>query len=278
MKVLTDQAAEWMKQQPRDKPFFLYFTPVAVHNPVTPDQDLAGQSKAGLYGDWIHELDRSVGRILETLDVLGIAGKTLVIFTSDNGGVYTPERRMLPQTEAFHAGLRLNGVWRGGKHDIWEGGFKVPLLVRWPGKALPGSVCDKTVSLADILATTAAIVGEPLPDPAQAAEDSRSFLPAILNDPLARAREDLIIHSSPGVFAIRKGPWKWIEGVPVKDVRAAVRTSQAEQFHPQLYNLQDDPSETTDLSTQHPEIVAELKSLLHRYRAGGYSRGLPPLD
>ncbi|HEY6166449.1 MAG TPA: arylsulfatase, partial [Verrucomicrobiae bacterium] len=255
MKVLTDKATAWMQQQPKDKPFFLYFTPVAVHNPITPDKDLAGQSKAGLYGDWIHELDRSVGRILDTL----------VIFSSDNGGVFKPENSQLLQTAAFKAGLRVNGDLRGGKHDVWEGGFKVPFLVRWPGKAAAGSTCKEMISLADILATTAAIVGEPLPGATVAAEDSRNFLLAILGEPSKPIRDNMIVHSSDGVFAIRKGPWKWIEGVPVDEIKQAVRKAHADQFRPQLYNTQDDPAETKDVSAQHPEVVAELRALLNRY-------------
>jgi arylsulfatase A-like enzyme len=278
MKVLTDKATKWIEQQPKDKPFFLYFTPVAVHNPVTPDKDIAGQSKAGLYGDWIHELDRSVGRILETLDQLGVAKDTLVIFTSDNGGVFKPATERLLQTTAFKAGLRVNGDLRGGKHDVWEGGFKVPFIVRWPGQAAPGSTCGEMISLADILATTAAIVGEPLPAASIAAEDSRNFLPAILGEPAKPIRDDMIVHSSPGVFAIRKGPWKWIEGVPVDEIKPGVRKASADQFRPQLYNVHDDPAETKDVSAQHPEVVAELRALLNRYRDGGYSRELPPAD
>ena len=277
MAELTAKATTWMQQQPRDKPFFLYFTPVAVHNPVTPDADLAGQSAAGLYGDWIHELDRSVGRILETLDKMGAAKNTLVIFTSDNGGVKELARTDSLQTKAFNAGLAVNGALRGGKHHVWEGGFKVPFIVRWPGKAAPGSVCKEMISLADILATTAAIVGEALPPAAKAAEDSRSFLPAILGDPAKPIRDDMIVHSSDGVFAIRKGPWKWIEGVPVDEIKAGARKAHADEYHPQLYNTQDDPAETTDLSAQHPELVKELTALLNRYRDGGYSRELPPV-
>jgi hypothetical protein len=275
MKVLTDKATAWLERQPKEKPFFLYFTPVAVHNPITPDKDLASQSKAGLYGDWIHELDRSVGRILDTLDRTAAAQNTLVIFSSDNGGVFKPERDSL-QTAAFKAGLRVNGDLRGGKHDVWEGGFKVPFLVRWPGKAAAGSVCKQMISLADILATTAAVVGEPLPEASKAAEDSRSFLPAILGEPARPVRDDMIVHSAPGVFAIRKGPWKWIEGVPVDEIKPGARKAQAAQFHPQLYNTHDDPAETKDVSAQHPEVVAELRALLNRYRDGGYSRELPP--
>ncbi len=278
MKVLTDKATAWLERQPKDRPFFLYFTPVAVHNPVTPDKDIAGKSAAGLYGDWIHELDRSVGRILDTLDQLGVAQNTLVIFSSDNGGVFKPENERLLQTVAIKAGLRVNGDLRGGKHDVWEGGFKVPFLARWPGKVTPGSTCNQMISLVDILATTAAIVGEELPAASKAAEDSRSFLPAILGDTTKPVRDDMIVHSSDGVFAIRKGPWKWIEGVPVDEIKPGARKARANQLRSQLYNTQDDPAETKDVGAQHPEVVRELRALLSRYRDGGYSRELPPAD
>jgi len=275
MKVLTDKATDWLKQQ-KGKPFFLYFTPVAVHNPVTPDKDIAGQSAAGLYGDWIHELDRSVGRVLATLDEMGIAKDTLVIFSSDNGGVKELARTDLLQTKAYNAGLLVNGSLRGGKHHVWEGGFKVPFIARWPAKVQAGSVSKATISLADILATTSEIVGDALPPKDQAAEDSRSFLPALLGD--APGREDIIMHSADGVFAIRKGPWKWIEGVPVDDIKPGARKAHADEYHAQLYNTQEDPAEEKDVSAQHPEIVKELTALLNRYRDGGYSRELPPAD
>jgi arylsulfatase A-like enzyme len=275
MATLTQKATQWIERQPRDQPFFLYFTPVAVHNPITPDKDLAGKSAAGIYGDFIHELDRGVGAVLDTLDRLGVTKDTLVLFTSDNGGVFRPEREG-PQTAAFQAGLRVNGALRGSKHDVWEGGFKVPFLARWPGRVPAGSVCREMVSLADILATAAAIVGEPLPPVTQAAEDSRSFLPALLGDPAKPIRDDLIVHSSDGVFAIRKGRWKWIEGVPVAETSAAARRRNAEQYRPQLYDTVADPAETKDVSAQHPEVARELQALLTRYRDGGYSRELPP--
>lgn len=278
MKVLTDKATHWMQQQPKRKPFFLYFTPVAVHSPITPDADLAGKSAAGLYGDWIHELDRSVGRILATLDQMGVAQNTLVLFSSDNGGVFRPANERLMQTTALKAGLKINGDWRGGKHDVWEGGFKVPFLVRWPGKAPANSVSRQMISLADILATIAAIVGEPLPPVSRAAEDSRSFLPALLRDNAEPFREELIMHSADGVFAIRKGPWKWIEGEPVDEVKTSTRKSPNDQYRSQLYNTENDPGETRDMGALHPEIVAELRDRLRRYRDGGYSREIPPVD
>lgn len=277
MPMLTQQVTRWIEQQKNGTPFFLYYTPVAVHNPVTPDKDLAGRSAAGPFGDWIHELDRSVGAVLDTLDKTGFAKDTLIIFTSDNGGVNKPERDSL-QTQAIKAGLAVNGVLRGGKHTVWEGGFKVPFIVRWPGKVPAGTVCDEMISVADLVATTAAIVGEKLPPAAEAAEDSYNILPAFLGDPTAKpARESMFVHSSDGVFALRKGPWKWIEGVPAGPVKAAGRKNASSEFKPQLYNTKVDPAETKDVSAEHPQVVQELTALLNRYRDGGYSRELPPI-
>ena len=277
MAELTGKATEWIAQQSKDKPFFLYFTPVAVHAPVTPDKDIAGQSAAGLFGDWIHELDRSVGRVLDALDQKGFTENTVVIFTSDNGGVKELSRADLPQSIAVNSGLTVNGPWRGGKHHVWDGGFKVPFIVRWLGHAPAGTVCPEMVSLADILATTAAIVHDPLPAAGKAAEDSYNMLPAILDQTTAPIRPDMILHSADGVFAVRKGPWKWIEGVPVDEITPAARKAHADEFHEQLYNTQDDPAETKDLSTTQPDVARELRALLTRYRDGGYSRDLPPV-
>ncbi|MBN2450522.1 MAG: arylsulfatase [Lentisphaeria bacterium] len=277
MATLTDKAVAWLRQQSRERPFFLFFTPVAVHNPVTPDRDVAGESPAGLYGDWIYELDRSTGRILDTLDTLGIARDTLVLFTSDNGGVFRPENTTSLQTQAYQAGLKVNGDLRGGKHSIWEGGFKVPFLVRWPGHVPAGTVCPDMVSLVDTLATIAALLGETLPPPEQGAEDSRNVLASFLGTPAAEPpRNDLIVHSADGVFAIRRGPWKWVEGVAAEGVRPAVRRARAAEHRSQLYNLAEDPAESRDVSAEHPEVVRELSALLARHRDGGYSRTMPP--
>jgi len=277
MPLLTTKAAEWITQQKKGTPFFLYYTPVAVHNPVTPEKDIAGQSKVGPYGDWILELDRSVGGVLKALDDKGIAQDTLVIFTSDNGGVYTPTRDTV-QTQAFKAGLKVNAGLRGGKHDVWEGGFKVPFITRWPAKIPAGTECSDMISLADILATTAAIVGEKLPAAATGAEDSFNALPVFLGTKdAASTRDHMFIHSSDGVFAIRKGPWKWIEGIPVSDIKLGARKAHATQFKPQLYNVKEDPAETMDVSAQNPEVVKELSALVNRYRDGGYSRELPAI-
>lgn len=129
---------------------------------MTSGQDLAGRSAAGPLGDWIHELGRSVGRILETLDCIGAVQNTLVFFASDNGGVWKPEIERLTQTEAINAGLNVNADFRGGKHDVWAGGFHSPFSARWPRRARPGFVTNATVSVVDILATVAEVVNESL--------------------------------------------------------------------------------------------------------------------
>jgi arylsulfatase A-like enzyme len=276
MPELTDQAIHWIELQKAGKPFFLYFAPVAVHEPVTPSRDTKGTSQAGIFGDWIHELDRTVGRVLDALDKQGFAENTLVIFTSDNGGVFEPANKTRPESVAVQDGLAVNGSWRGGKTHVYEGGFKVPFIARWPGHVPASTATRETISLADILATTAAIVGQPLPPADKAAEDSYNFLPALLGEKYdAPIRPDMIVHSNDGVFAIRKGPWKWIEGIPVPQISQAVRKGHAQEFHPQLYNLVEDPMETKDVSEQHPDVVKELSTLLNQQRDAGHTRGLP---
>ena len=275
MPFLTTKTVEWIEKQSKDQPFFLYYTPVAIHNPVTPSKQTAGTSKAGPYGDWIHELDASVGGVLDALDRKGFTENTLILFTSDNGGVCKPFQKG-ESTDAFNAGLKISGPYRGGKHDVWEGGFHVPYIVRWPGHVPAGTVCDETLSLVDTLATIAAVVGEPLPPCDVGAEDSFNMLSAWLGKKHEAIRPDVIVHSADGVFAIRKGPWKWIEGDYHPETRFGALKTRGDQFKRQLFNLEDDLAETTDVTQSHPYVVEELEVLLNRYRDGKYSRELPP--
>ena len=279
MATLTDKIVNWIGQQSAEKPFFVYFTPVGVHNPITPSKQTAGKSKGGPFCDFISDLDISVGRVLDALDKQGLAKNTLVLFSSDNGGVNKPENATLVQTDAQKAGLKPTGPFRGGKHDVWEGGFRVPYIVRWPGHVPAGTVCDETVSIVDTIASLAAVTGYKLPKADVAAEDShdvsKAWLGAKYEGPL---RPDVIVHSADGNFAIRKGAWKWIEGVPADDVKPAAKKAHAAQFKRQLYDLKYDIAEVTDVSAQNPEVVKDLEKLLNRYRDGGYSRELPPDD
>jgi arylsulfatase A len=266
MPTLTDKAVAWLNQQKPDQPFFLYYAPVAVHNPITPSSQTKGTSGAGAYGDFIHDLDRSVGAVLAALDERGLAQNTLVLFTADNGGEVNGE----PQQAAQAAGLRQMGPFKGDKHTVWEGGFRVPYLVRWPGRVPAGTVCDDMVSLADTLATIAAIVGVDLPPAEQGAEDSFNVLPAWLGEPhAAPLRPSMIVHSADGVFAIRRGEWKWIEGVSAKPKPPVARK---DEFHAQLYNLASDVAESRDLQAAQANVAADLKQLLDQHRQQGHSR------
>jgi len=277
MQTLTDKAVEWIGRQSVDRPFFLYFTPVAVHNPITPSRQTAGQSKGGAFCDFLHDLDASVGRLLDALDRHGFAQDTLVVFSSDNGGV-NKVNGDTPQNQARDAGLEPVGPFRGGKHDVWEGGFRVPYLVRWPGRVPAGSVCDETVSVVDTLASLAAITGHDLPPASAAAEDSHDVSAAWLGKShTSPLRPDLIVHSADGVYAIRRGGWKWIEGVPADDVKPASRKVRADQMRPMLYDVAHDIGECRDRGTEQAGLATELAALLSRYRDGGYSRELPPI-
>jgi len=277
METLTDKIVNWIGQQSVEKPFFVYFTPVAVHNPITPSKATAGKSKGGPFCDFISDLDLSVGRVLDALDKQGLAENTLVLFSSDNGGVNKPENANLVQTDAQKAGLKPVGPFRGGKHDVWEGGFRVPYLVRWPGHVPAGTVCDETVSIVDTLASLAAITGAALPKASDGAEDSHDVSKAWLGEKYEGSlRPDVIVHSADGNFAIRKGSYKWIEGVPADDVKPAAKKAHAAQFKPQLFDLKNDIAEEKEISAHHADVVNDLKALLNRYRDGGYSRELPP--
>ncbi len=266
MAELTTDAIRWLQQSKGDEPFFLYFAPVAIHFPYTPSEETNGTSGTGLYGDWIHELDRSVGRILDTLDQLKVAKDTLVIFTSDNGGVLITEGQR-PEAEAYRAGLRPNGHWRGRKHSIYEGGFRVPFLVRWPGRVVPGTVSHETINLVDIYATIAAVIDQPIPSTEDVAEDSFNVLPAILRTaPSESLRPSMILHSPNGNFAIRRGPWKYIEGKPSPTLK---RVPRRDELHAQLFNLKVDPGEENNVISEHPDVAKRLDALLDEQRTSG---------
>lgn len=268
MDELTTDAVRWLDKQTANTPFFLYFAPVAIHFPYTPSEKTKGDSGTGLYGDWIHELDLSVGRILDTIDRMKATDETLVIFTSDNGGVLMTEGTR-PEAEAYRAGLRANGHLRGRKHSIYEGGFRVPFLVRWPGRVQPGTVCDETINLIDIYATFAAMINHPMRSGKDVGEDSFNVLPAILGTPHENLlRPSMIVHSPNGNFAIRRGPWKYIEGKPSPTLK---RVPRRDELHAQLYNLQDDPGEQNNVIDEHPDVVTRLASLLDEQRTNGRS-------
>jgi len=275
METLTAKVTAWLEAS-RPGPFFLYFAPNAVHEPVAPNARFAG-SPYGRYGDFIHELDWSVGQVLAALDRLRLTENTLVIFTSDNGGVVN--RNNPHAAAALDGGLAINGALRGGKHEIWEGGFREPFLVRWPGKVPAGTVSDQVVSLTDMLATLAHVLNVPLPK--GGAEDSLDALRAFTEaKPGAPVRDHVVLQAADATYAIRVGDWKLIErtGAPEfspRNQNAAKKAVAAKKKAPtqdQLFNLRTDPAEVNDVFAANTEIAARLKKALREARERGYTR------
>ncbi|MBX6314001.1 MAG: arylsulfatase [Isosphaeraceae bacterium] len=275
MQTLTERTVAWLEEN-GEGPFFLYFAPNAVHRPVAPNPHFQG-SRYGVYGDFIHELDWSVGRLLDTLDRLKRADDTLVIFTSDNGGVVNPNVEEV--AAAMRAGLAINGPLRGGKHDIWEGGFRVPLLVRWPGRVPAGTTSDQVIGLVDMLATLAGFLDVPLP--AGQAEDSFDARAALFEtEPSRPVRDHIILQDAHATYAIRMGNWKLVErvGAPPVEPRnrnAAQKLARAKKEaprHDELFDLASDPSESNDVHAEHPDIVAKLRRALAEARDRGHTR------
>lgn len=267
--VLTDRAMQYLESQSKDarrRPFFLYLPLTAPHTPWMPTEAFAGTSGAGPYGDFAAQVDAVVGAVTAKLDRLGLRENTLVIFTSDNGAHWLPG-------DVEQYGHRANGSLRGQKADIWEGGHRVPFVARWPGRIPAGAVSDETISLTDLLATVAAVVGTELPR--GAGEDSYNILPAMLGRQSEEAiREAIVHHSLTGVFAIRQGPWKLVPAELGSGGFSEPRKREPTADEPggQLYNLAEDPGETRNLYRTRPEVVACLSALLQRYRDQGHSR------
>ena len=276
MDTLTSKLTGWIEAN-HTQPFFVYFAPNAVHEPVAPNARYTG-SPYGKYGDFINELDGSVGQILATLDRLKLADNTIVIFTSDNGGVI--EAHNENSLVAIKAGLAINGPWRGGKHSEWEGGFREPFIVRWPGQVPAGTVSDQVICLTDLLATFAHVLHAPL-RPGQA-EDSFNVLRAFTEgQPGAPVRGPVILQSADGTYDLRLGDWKLVERVnapafsPNRNKRtiAAAQKKQAAAFsRDELYNLQKDPFEMHDEWSTQQERAAAMKKILGESRDRGFTR------
>lgn len=248
------------------KPFFLYLPLASPHTPVAPNKAWQGKSGLNAYGDFVMETDWSIGEVLKALDAHGLAQNTLVIVTSDNG--CSPQAGY-PELES--KGHDPSHIFRGHKADIYEGGHRIPFLVRWPGKVAPGRTSPQTVCLTDLMRTVADILRVPVPD--TAAEDSVSFLPALLGNDRAPLREATVHHSINGSFAIRQGKWKlafcpgsggWTSPRPGQDDASKLPLVQ-------LFDLEADIGETRNLHAEHPEVVARLTRLMEKYASEGRS-------
>ncbi|HEV3200788.1 MAG TPA: arylsulfatase [Bryobacteraceae bacterium] len=266
--TLTEKAVSIIRERGRSpkQPFFLYFALSAPHTPWVPVQPFLGRSKAGLYGDFVAQVDDTFGRVIEALDEAKVADNTLVIVTSDNGAHWTPEDKAAwPH--------RANANWRGMKADIWDAGHRIPFLARWPGKIKPGTISNQLGCLTDLMATAADIAGFKLPQ--NAGEDSYDLLPALLDRARSPIREAVVHHSNLGMFSIRLQNWKLELGL------GSGGFSNPAHLDPtpggpqgQLYDLARDPTESENVYTERPDVVARLTALLDRYRQQGYSRAM----
>lgn len=272
--VFLEKSRAWLTAQMKrapDQPFFLYHATQAAHLPSFAAPRFQGATKAGPHGDFIAELDFVVGELLATLEQLGVADNTLVVFSSDNG----PETTAVVHMRA-EQGHDPASPWRGMKRDDWEGGHRVPLIVRWPGRAAPG-VDDRTVCLTDLLATCAALTGVKLPR--DAGEDSFSFLPALTGADDGRPRRAFTLHQTiKSDLAIRRGDWKYLDhrgsggnGYEKGELVPFALPDTAPTAPGQLYDLRNDPGERRNLYFERPEIAKELKALLEETKASGRS-------
>ncbi|HEX4073413.1 MAG TPA: arylsulfatase, partial [Planctomycetaceae bacterium] len=259
--VLTHKAIEFIERS-RQRPFFLYFATQDIHVPRVPNARFAGKSRQGTRGDVIQEFDWSVGEVLAALDRLKLADNTLVIVTSDNGGVMDDGY----QDGSGHdtSGHRCNGPLRGYKGGLFEGGHHVPFVARWKGHIPPG-VSDQLICHVDFLATCADLLGKPLTP--QASRDSVDELPVLFGTAKEPVRRELVHHTGgfPGRLAIRSGNWKLIPAGP--------RSKSKPADGPYLFNLADDLAEAHDRSKEHPEKVRELASRLESIRANSVAAG-----
>jgi len=272
---LTEKAVNYIDNHAKtspDKPFFMYFALSAPHCPIAPADFVKGRSKAGGYGDFVVEVDWTVGQVVKALKRNGLTDNTLIIVTSDNGSPGRTKVKRDPYSVIEVYGHYPNGDLRGVKADAWDGGHREPFIARWPGRIPAGTTNDEIICLTDLMATCAAIVGAKLPD--NAAEDSFNILPALsgqkLNKPI---REAIVHHSLSGMFAIRQGKWKLILGL------GSGGFTKPQKIEPkpvgpkgQLYNLEDDLAESNNLWSKHPEIVERLTKLLERYKERGRTR------
>jgi arylsulfatase A-like enzyme len=233
----------------REKPLFCYLALPSPHTPWLPLEEFRGKSGAGLYGDFVMQVDAVVGRVLGALDTAGLTPDTLVFFTSDNGPVWYDKDR-----EKF--GHDSVGGWRGKKATSWEGGHRMPFIARWPGRIAPGSTSAQTIVFSDVLATLAELVGRgPLPQ--GAAEDSVSFLPHLLDPTRAPSSRAPIVHDQ---GTLRDDDWKLI--VPRGRARKAGKAGQAGPGDGELFNLRTDPAEAHNLWNAQPERVRRMQAQL----------------
>ena len=259
IQVIDRHAASASRQ-----PLMLYLAYPAPHTPWLPEERYVGKSGAGMYGDFAMMVDAMIGRVLKSLDEHDMTDETLLIFSSDNGPVWY-------EGDVARFDHDSSGGLRGMKADAWECGHRMPFIVRWPGRTPKGTVNHQTISFVDMLATFAAVVDKPLGD--GEGPDSFNVLPAFLDPNAQPIRNSLALEASSGTMMVRMGQWKLINALGSGGFSQPRRVKPASDGpQGQLYDLSTDPAESTNLYTQHPEIVAKLSRELNRIQQAQRTR------
>ena len=286
--TFAKKAVDWIQaheQKEGEQPFFMYFATTNIHHPFTPHPRFKGTSQCGMYGDFVHELDWMVGQLVSTLEDLDITDETMIIFTSDNGGMLNKGGQA-----AWKKGHPLNGELLGMKFGAWEGGHRIPFIVKWPEKTPAGSESSTLISQIDLLATLAALTKVTIPEDSMI--DSINQLGELTGKAKYPARESLVIcPNSPQHLSLRKGKWVYIPtqgeggfqgkkigdhllGGPAahlltKQVHSDVLNGKLRKGAPvaQLYNLEDNPSQSKNVYEEYPEVVEELSEMLKTWQS-----------
>jgi len=264
--TFTEKANDFISRSSKtEDPFFLYLAFPSPYTPWVPTPAFRGSTEIGPYGDYTTMVDAMVGKLLQTIDSLELAENTLLIFTSDNGPFWTPA---LIDQYNHHAA----GNWRGMKADAWEGGHRIPFIVRWPGKINSNSTSGALISLTSLLATCADMLGISIDD--QTGEDSHSIYPVLMSETDAVPGQEAVVQqSSKNFLVVRKDQWKYISGIGSGGFsEPSVVDPLPGDASGQLYNLNDDPYEDHNLFLQMPDKVKELSETLKRYQDEGRSR------
>ncbi|NME72082.1 sulfatase family protein [Flammeovirga aprica] len=254
MNDLTQKSIDWLETVEKDQPFFLYFSSVAVHHPITPSPEMRGKSEAGAYGDFIQDIDRCLGLLIDYLEEKGLRENTIILFTSDNGGDIPNKKQVMPENFAMNKGLKINGDYRGDKHTIWDGGFRVPMIINHPNKIKKNTSSDAIVSTVDVYAFLADYIDKGKNITSKDAIDSSSFMDVINNKKSKYERPALIHRDARGRKAIRTTEWKYIE--------AKNPNSKNKDDHAQLYRIDEDFAEEKNVIGEFVEKAEELRGML----------------
>ncbi|CAH8283029.1 arylsulfatase A-like enzyme [Mariniflexile fucanivorans] len=262
---LTEKSVAYINNQSKNndkKPFFLYVPLGSPHTPIVPSKEWQGKSGMGDYADFVMQTDATVGAIMKAIEDNGLSKNTLVIFSSDNG---CSKAAKIPALEK--QGHLVSGGFRGSKSDLWDGGHRIPFILKWGDKVKPGSTSKELICLTDVFATVATIIGKSMPD--GSGEDSVSFLPALSGKPIVSTRAGVIHHSISGHFGYRQGKWKLLLARGSGGWSSPNEAQSGNMPKAQLYDMEKDPAETTNLYDKKPEIVKELLAHLEKDIANG---------